>query len=65
MAFAIAVSLLVSFTLTPMLSARWLKPAPVRHDGEAKAGQEALLERVVDCLLPADRARLHARARAG
>ncbi len=27
MAFAIAVSLLVSFTLTPMLSARWLKPS--------------------------------------
>jgi HAE1 family hydrophobic/amphiphilic exporter-1 len=27
MAFAIMVSLLVSFTLTPMLSARWLKPA--------------------------------------
>jgi HAE1 family hydrophobic/amphiphilic exporter-1 len=28
MSFAIGVSLLVSFTLTPMLSARWLKPSP-------------------------------------
>ncbi|MBL8605015.1 MAG: efflux RND transporter permease subunit [Myxococcales bacterium] len=28
MSFAIAVSLLVSFTLTPMLSSRWLKPKP-------------------------------------
>ncbi|MEZ4390024.1 MAG: efflux RND transporter permease subunit [Polyangiales bacterium] len=27
MSFAIAVSLLVSFTLTPMLSARWIKPS--------------------------------------
>jgi HAE1 family hydrophobic/amphiphilic exporter-1 len=34
MAFAIMVSLLVSFTLTPMLSARWLKP-PKRHDPNA------------------------------
>ena len=31
MAFAIMVSLLVSFTLTPMLSARWLKPPPKGH----------------------------------
>src|SRR5204863_2607064 len=31
MAFAIMVSLLVSFTLTPMLSARWLK---VKHRGK-------------------------------
>lgn len=31
MAFAIMVSLLVSFTLTPMLSARWLKPPKHRH----------------------------------
>jgi multidrug efflux pump subunit AcrB len=27
MSFAIMVSLLVSFTLTPMLSSRWLRPA--------------------------------------
>jgi len=32
-AFAIAVSLIVSFTLTPMLSARWIKP------GEGVAGE--------------------------
>jgi HAE1 family hydrophobic/amphiphilic exporter-1 len=32
MSFAILVSLFVSFTLTPMLSARWLK-GPVRPDG--------------------------------
>ena len=30
-AFAIAVSLLVSFTLTPMLAARWIKPNQVKH----------------------------------
>ena len=44
MAFAIAVSLFVSFSLTPMLSARLLRgPAP---DGESSAAR--LLERVVD-----------------
>jgi HAE1 family hydrophobic/amphiphilic exporter-1 len=32
MAFAIMVSLLVSFTLTPMLSARWIKMRPRRED---------------------------------
>jgi HAE1 family hydrophobic/amphiphilic exporter-1 len=31
MSFAIAVSLLVSFTLTPMLSSRWLKPSGKVH----------------------------------
>jgi HAE1 family hydrophobic/amphiphilic exporter-1 len=36
MAFAIAVSLLVSFTLTPMMSSRWLRPAKL-EDGEEKA----------------------------
>ena len=36
MAFAIGVSLLVSFTLTPMLSARWLKPLDRRHDGHGR-----------------------------
>jgi HAE1 family hydrophobic/amphiphilic exporter-1 len=34
MSFAILVSLLVSFTLTPMLSSRWIKPVPRREDGE-------------------------------
>lgn len=32
MSFAVAVSLLVSFTLTPMLSARWLRPERVRGE---------------------------------
>ncbi len=42
MAFAIAVSLLVSFTLTPMLSARWLKAPAQPADsktGEARGGR--------------------------
>jgi hydrophobic/amphiphilic exporter-1 (mainly G- bacteria), HAE1 family len=34
MAFAIMVSLLVSFTLTPMLSARWIKMRPRREDAD-------------------------------
>ena len=34
MSFAILVSLLVSFTLTPMLSARWIKMKPRREDAE-------------------------------
>ena len=34
MAFAILVSMLVSFTLTPMLSARWIKMRPRRQDVE-------------------------------
>src|SRR5688572_19116737 len=34
MSFAILVSLLVSFTLTPMLCARWIKMAPRREDAE-------------------------------
>jgi HAE1 family hydrophobic/amphiphilic exporter-1 len=40
MACAIAVSLLVSFTLTPMMSSRWLKALPARDpdDEEAPAG---------------------------
>lgn len=44
MAFAIAVSLLVSFTLTPMMASRWLKarPAPGTH------ARTPVLERVVD-----------------
>jgi len=42
MAFAIGVSLFVSFTLTPMLAARWLDPA---GDGEKK---KSVLEKLVD-----------------
>ena len=37
MAFAIMVSLLVSFTLTPMMCARWLKPIRARADGDGHA----------------------------
>ena len=37
MAFAIMVSLLVSFTLTPMLCARWLKPRAVRRGEDPHA----------------------------
>ncbi len=44
MAFAILVSLIVSFSLTPMLSARWLAPpAPLGEDRK-----RSLLERMVD-----------------
>jgi HAE1 family hydrophobic/amphiphilic exporter-1 len=41
MAFSIAVSLFVSFTLTPMLASRWLK---ARKEGSPKS----VLERIVD-----------------
>ena len=41
MAFSIAVSLFVSFTLTPMLAAQWLKP-------HTRGGKRPFLERVVD-----------------
>ncbi|WP_394828343.1 efflux RND transporter permease subunit [Pendulispora albinea] len=44
MAFAIAVSLLVSFTLTPMMASRWLKPKSERTHG----AQEPLGERIVN-----------------
>jgi len=44
MSFAILVSLLVSFSLTPMLAARWLKgPPEPGHEGD-----KPLLERIVD-----------------
>jgi HAE1 family hydrophobic/amphiphilic exporter-1 len=58
MAFAIAVSLLVSFTLTPMLSARWMKiHRPVRHHAEKSGPEKSLLERLVDVVyLPIERA---------
>ncbi|HEX3130601.1 MAG TPA: efflux RND transporter permease subunit [Thermoanaerobaculia bacterium] len=41
MAFAIAVSLLVSFTLTPMMSSRWLKPIKEseHHDEEGEGSR--------------------------
>ena len=56
MAFAIMVSLLVSFTLTPMLSARWLKVE------EARQGR-ALVEGLAG--VPRRRRGLHADARVG
>jgi hydrophobic/amphiphilic exporter-1 (mainly G- bacteria), HAE1 family len=40
MSFAILVSLLVSFTLTPMLAARWIKMKPRREDAEGHAVEE-------------------------
>ena len=42
MSFAIVVSLIVSFTITPMLAARWIDP-PTEHGAE-----KTLLERIVD-----------------
>src|SRR6266853_1152801 len=45
MAFAIMVSLLVSFTLTPMLSARWLK---VDRDKDEHGSKDSRVFRVVD-----------------
>ncbi len=45
MAFAIVVSMLVSFSLTPMLSARWLRPAEADPGG---ADHKSFLERLVD-----------------
>jgi len=54
MAASIAVSFFVSFTLTPMLSARWLRPP-----GGAGRGGKPWLERVVDRLNgPVERAYL-------
>ena len=36
MAIAIAVSLLVSFTLTPMMSSRWLRPEDLHHESSTR-----------------------------
>ncbi len=46
MAFAIMVSLVVSFTLTPMLSARWLRVAP--HGRDRHSSKESRIFRVLD-----------------
>ncbi len=40
MSFAILVSLLVSFTLTPMLAARWIKMRPRREDADGHVIEE-------------------------
>ena len=46
MAFAIMVSLLVSFTLTPMLAARWLKIR--KHGKDGHSSKDSKVFRVVD-----------------
>jgi HAE1 family hydrophobic/amphiphilic exporter-1 len=46
MAFAIMVSLLVSFTLTPMLAARWLKVK--KHGNDGHSSKDSRVFRVVD-----------------
>ncbi|HWA74519.1 MAG TPA: efflux RND transporter permease subunit [Polyangiaceae bacterium] len=47
MAFSILVSLVVSFTLTPMLASRWLRgKRPISSEGQAE--RKPLLERIVD-----------------
>jgi multidrug efflux pump subunit AcrB len=46
MAIAIAVSLLVSFTLTPMMSSRWLRPEDLHHEKSTREhGVYGLVER--------------------
>jgi HAE1 family hydrophobic/amphiphilic exporter-1 len=45
MAFAIAVSLLVSFTLTPMMAARYLRREDLHHEGTRTKGLYAVIER--------------------
>lgn len=46
--FAIAVSLLVSFTLTPMLTSRFVKIIPKRQDGQAHSSKDSRLFRFLD-----------------
>ena len=46
MAFAIMVSLLVSFTLTPMLSARWLKVK--KHGSDAHSSKDSKVFHAID-----------------
>ena len=47
-AFAIAVSLLVSFTLTPMLSSRFIKPRPATGDGDPHSSKQSFLFHAID-----------------
>jgi HAE1 family hydrophobic/amphiphilic exporter-1 len=52
MAFAIAVSLLVAFTLTPMLSSRWLRPKEIETERSSREhGVYAWIERTYLSLL--------------
>ena len=57
MAYAIAISLFVSFTLTPMLASKWLKRArPVANVDGGRSARKPVLERVVDWFyLPIER----------
>ncbi|MEI8254398.1 MAG: efflux RND transporter permease subunit, partial [Deltaproteobacteria bacterium] len=48
MSFAIGVSLLVSFTLTPMLAARWLKPSGKAHAKYVEEKEPELDEEIPD-----------------
>jgi len=48
MAFAIMVSLLVSFTLTPMLSARWLKVK--KHGSDEHASKDSKIFHTIDLI---------------
>ena len=48
MAFAIMVSLLVSFTLTPMMCARWLKPRDPLRDGDGHGSKQSVIFGPVD-----------------
>jgi hydrophobic/amphiphilic exporter-1 (mainly G- bacteria), HAE1 family len=59
MAFAIAVSLIVAFSLTPSLSARIISPHQLDANGRPLAAKRKLVERVIDRLyLPLERAYL-------
>jgi HAE1 family hydrophobic/amphiphilic exporter-1 len=59
MAFAIALSLLVAFTLTPSLTARIINPPELDPEGKRIAAKKSLLERLVDKLYrPLERAYL-------
>jgi hydrophobic/amphiphilic exporter-1 (mainly G- bacteria), HAE1 family len=56
MSFAIGVSLFVSFTLTPMLSARWLKPLrPAAHGANGEVKKPILMRFVDKAYLPIER----------
>jgi hydrophobe/amphiphile efflux-1 (HAE1) family protein len=49
MAAAIAISMFVSFSLTPLMASRWLKAArPVGSGPEGRAQRKPILERIVD-----------------
>ena len=57
MAFAIAISLVVAFSLTPSLSARIIEPPEVGPDGKRLAARKSRLEQTVDRLYrPVERA---------